>query len=123
MSNAPRRSRREVLGWGLAAGAAAILDPRLPFAVAKDVAKPKDSKADDASIPGRGAAKQLVLLYMAGGASQFETWAPKKKGTPNMGEAEPINTSVEGIEVGSYFPRIARVMDHVSIVRSVMKWS
>src|SRR5689334_24262784 len=107
MSSAPRKalpgrgaSRREVLGWTLAAGAAAFLNPRLPFAVAKDAKKDKD----DASIPGRGAAKRAVLLYMAGGATQFETFAPKKKGSPNMGEAEPINTSVEGIEYGSFLP-------------------
>ena len=121
MSNAPRHaSRREVLGWGLAAGAAALLSPRLPFAVAKDTTKDKGKKVDDASIPGRGAAKQVILLYLAGGATQFETWAPKKKGTANMGEAEPINTSVSGIEIGSYFPKVAQVMDHVTIVRSVM---
>ena len=120
MSNAARRAtRREVLGWSLAAGAAAFLSPRLPFAVAKPGPKDKDKKVDDASIPGRGAAKQLVLLYLAGGATQFETWAPKKKGSANMGEAEPINTSVAGIEIGSYFPKVAQVMDHVTLVRSV----
>ena len=47
MSNAPRRtSRREVLGWTLAAGAAAFLNPRLPFAVAKEPKKEfKDKQA------------------------------------------------------------------------------
>src|SRR5437870_4615751 len=121
MSNAPRRtSRREVLGWTLAAGAAAFLNPRLPFAVAKEPKKEKEKDPrDEAPVPGRGAAKQVVLLYMAGGASQFETWSPKKKGSPNMGEAEPINTSVEGIEIGSDFPNMAKVMGDVTIVRSV----
>lgn len=117
MSNAPRTSRREVLGWSLAAGAAALLNPRLPFAVAKD--KPGAKDKDDAPIAGRGAAKQMIVLYMAGGATQFETWAPKRKGHPNMGEAEPINTSVEGIEIGSYLEKTAKVMDDVCIVRSV----
>jgi hypothetical protein len=120
MSNAPRRSgatRREMLTWSLAAGAAAILSPRLPFAVAKDPVK-GDPK-NDAPIPGKGAAKRMILLYMAGGATQFETWAPKAKGTPNMGEAEPINTSVPGIEIGSYLPNVAKVMDDVCVVRSV----
>ena len=111
----PRRpSRRDVLGWTLAAGAASLISPRVPFAVAKD--KPK---GDDDPIPGKGQAKRLVLLYMAGGATQFETWSPKKKGSPNMGEAEPINTSVPGVEVGSYFQNVAKVMDDVCVVRSV----
>ncbi len=118
MSSAPRRSRRDVLKWTLAAGAAGVLFPRLPFAVAKEP-KPEKGRSDDAPVPGRGAAQRMVLLYMAGGATQFETWAPKKAGSPNMAEATPINTSVEGIEVGSHFPKIARVMDDVSIVRSV----
>ena len=56
---------------------------------------------DETPIAGKGQAKRAVLLYLAGGATQFETWNPKKKGSPNMGEAEPINTSVEGIEIGS----------------------
>jgi hypothetical protein len=106
-------SRRDVLKWGVAAGAASLVGPALPFAVARDTTK------DDGPLPGKGAAKRLVLLYMAGGATQFETFAPKKPGSANMGEATPINTSVEGIEIGSYFPRLARVMDDVCVVRSV----
>ena len=114
MSHARRgASRREVLTWGVAAGAASLVGPVLPFAVARDTTK------DDGPLPGKGAAKRLVLLYMAGGATQFETFAPKKAGSANMGEATPINTSVEGIEIGSYFPRLARVMDDVCVVRSV----
>jgi hypothetical protein len=61
----------------------------------------------------------MILLYMAGGATQFETFAPKAKGSPNMGEAEPINTSVPGIEIGSWFPNVAKVMEDVCVVRSV----
>ena len=79
----------------------------------------KKAKPDGELLPGKGRAKRLVLLYMAGGATQFETWAPKKKGSPNMGEAEPINTSVEGIEVGSWFPNVAKTMDDICVVRSV----
>jgi hypothetical protein len=112
MSSSPRRaSRRQILGWSLAAGTVALLNPRLPFAVAKDAPKDKPKTKDDKPIPGKGAAKRVVLLYLAGGATQFETWNPKKKGSPNMGEAEPINTSVAGIEIGSHFPKIASVMD------------
>src|SRR5205823_14553596 len=75
------RTRREILGWTVAAGAVVLLNPSLPFAIAKE---PK--KDADLPVPGKAAAKRLILLYMAGGASQFETWAPKKKGTPNIGE-------------------------------------
>ena len=60
-----------------------------------------------------------MLLYLAGGATQFETWAPKKKGSPNMGEAEPINTAVSGIEIGSWFPQVAKQMNDVCLVPSV----
>ncbi len=116
----PEATRRDVLLWSLAAGAAALLSPKIPFAIAKDP-KDKDKRdpKDDLPVPGKGAAKRLILLYMAGGATQFETWAPKAKGSANMGEAEPINTSVAGIEVGSFFPRIAKAVDDLCIVRSV----
>jgi hypothetical protein len=116
-TNDRKTTRRRVLGWTLAAGAAALVSPRLPFAVAKD--KAKDKAKDDGPVPGRGAAQRVVLLYMAGGATQFETWNPKKKGSANMGEGGPINTSVEGIEIGSHFPKTAQVMDDVCLVRSV----
>jgi uncharacterized protein (DUF1501 family) len=113
MSHAPKTTRREVVQWTLAAGAAALLSPRIPFAVAKE------PKKDDGPMPGRGAAKRLVLIYLAGGATQFETWAPKAKGSPSMGEAEPINTAVPGIEIGSWFPKTAQMMDKIALVRSV----
>jgi hypothetical protein len=111
--DSPRASRRDLLRWGLAAGAVTALDPLLPYAVARE------RKESDGPVPGRGAAKRLVVLYMAGGASQFETFAPKAKGSPNMGEAEPIASSVEGIEVGSFLPLTAKRMDDVCVVRSV----
>jgi hypothetical protein len=115
MSNAPksRTSRRDLLRWGLAAGAVSMIEPCLPFAVARE------PKKDDGPLPGKGAAKRLVLLYMAGGASQFETFSPKAAGHPNMGQATPIGSSVEGIQVGSWFPLTAKVMDDVCVVRSV----
>ena len=123
MSNSPKKhsgaSRREVLGWTLAVGAVAALNPRLPFALAKDSKDKEKEKHDDTPIAGKGQAKRAVLLYLGGGATQFETWNPKKKGSPNMGEAEPINTSVEGIEIGSAFPKMAKMMDDVCVVRSV----
>ena len=54
------------------------------------------------------------MVSMEVGGNTFRLGEPN-----NMGEAEPINTSVEGIEVGSYFPNIAKTMDDVCVVRSV----
>src|SRR5256885_976304 len=41
-----------------------------------------------------------ILLWMAGGPSQFETWDPKP-GHPNGGETKAIDTAVPGIKVAA----------------------
>ena len=39
-----------------------------------------------------------ILLWMQGGPSQFETWAPKPK-HQNGGETRAIDTAVSGIQI------------------------
>ncbi|MCA9238648.1 MAG: DUF1501 domain-containing protein [Planctomycetales bacterium] len=62
--------------------------------------------------------KRCVLLWMAGGPSQFETFSPKP-GHANGGQVKAIATSVPGVQVSENLPNIARQMEHIAVVRSM----
>jgi hypothetical protein len=62
--------------------------------------------------------KHVLLLWLAGGASQLETWDPKP-GRPTGGPFRAIPTSVPGVHVCELLPKMARLMDRVALVRSL----
>jgi Protein of unknown function (DUF1501) len=62
--------------------------------------------------------RSCILLWMTGGPSQTDTF-DMKPGHENGGEFKPIDTSVPGIQISEHLPRLARVMDHVALVRSM----
>lgn len=62
--------------------------------------------------------KACILLWMAGGPSQFETFSPKPNHA-NGGETKAISTSVPGIQIADRLPEIAGVMDHMAVIRSM----
>lgn len=61
-----------------------------------------------------------IMLFLVGAPSQLDTWDPKP-GAPEeiRGPFKPIDTAVAGIQVSEVFPKLARVMDKVSLVRSL----
>jgi uncharacterized protein (DUF1501 family) len=62
--------------------------------------------------------KRCILLWMAGGPSQFETFSPKPD-HDNGGGTKAIATSVPGIQIAAGLPHLAKLMDEVAIVRSM----
>ena len=62
--------------------------------------------------------KAMILLWMQGGPSQFETFDPKPR-TETGGPTDAIRTTVPGIRIADNFPKVASVMDHVALVRSM----
>ncbi len=62
--------------------------------------------------------KHLLLLWLAGGASQLETWDPKP-GRPTGGPFKAIPTAVPGTHICELMPKTARLMDKVAVVRSL----
>lgn len=62
--------------------------------------------------------KQLLLLWLSGGASQFETWDPKP-GTKTGGPFRAISTSIPGVQIGELLPHTAQIMHRLTVVRSV----
>ena len=62
--------------------------------------------------------KHVILLWLAGGASQLETWDPKP-GRPTGGPYRAIKTQVPGIEISELLPKMAQRMKHTAIIRSL----
>lgn len=62
--------------------------------------------------------KRVLVIYMAGGLSQLESWDPKPK-TSTGGPFRAIPTSVPGIHISELLPETAKHMDKLALVRSI----
>lgn len=65
-----------------------------------------------------GRAKSVIYLYMRGGMSHIDTFDPKP-GRAEMAGVKAIPTSADGVQISEWFPRMAKQMHHVSLVRSM----
>lgn len=67
-----------------------------------------------------GSPKSCILLCLYGGPSQIDTW-DMKPGAPDgiRGPYKPIATTVPGIQVTELMPRLARLSQHFTLVRSM----
>lgn len=80
-----------------------------------------ESVVDPSKMPGFGKAKHVIYLTLSGGLSQMDSFDPKP-GTPSevRGETKTIGSNVSGIQLGHWFPKMARQMDKWCVVRSRM---
>ncbi|MEX2188613.1 MAG: DUF1501 domain-containing protein, partial [Pirellulales bacterium] len=62
--------------------------------------------------------KKVILLWLCGAPSQFETWDPKP-GRPTSGPFGAIRTNLPGVLVSELMPQCARRMDQLAIIRSM----
>src|SRR5436309_3433496 len=97
-------SRRQFLA-GTAAGAASMLG----F---------KDMIAPAAAAEIRRQDKRVLVIFLAGGASQLETWDPKP-GTNTGGPFQAIPTGVPGVHVSELLPYTAQQMHRLAIIRGL----
>ena len=67
--------------------------------------------------PGKKRTRNIIYLYMDGGMSHVDTWDPKQGDV--AGPTRAIQTDAEGIRLGEYLPRSAKIMRHGTIVRSL----
>jgi hypothetical protein len=67
-----------------------------------------------------GKAKACILVYLFGAPPAHETFDPKPAAPVEVqGELKDIGTSVPGIRIGEGLPRLARIADRLTIVRSL----
>jgi uncharacterized protein (DUF1501 family) len=101
-------SRRALLGAG-AVGSAALAADMSGLNLLRSPALASELKSQQ---------KRVILLWLAGGASQLETWDPKP-GRPTGGPFRAIPTAVPGIHISELMPKMAARMKHTAIVRSL----
>jgi hypothetical protein len=65
-----------------------------------------------------GRKRHCVLLWMSGGPSQLDTFDMKPQHA-NGGEFKESATSVPGLRFSEHLPNLARLADHLAVVRSV----
>jgi len=67
-----------------------------------------------------GKAKRCILLLPYGSPPQHETFDPKPDAPKEVrGTHKPIPTNVPGVQIDEHLPRIARIMDRLTVVRSM----
>ncbi len=76
------------------------------------------------SVPGPGRArpkvKNCILIWLAGGPSHLDTFDPKPNAPADVrGEFKPIATSVPGLQISEVLPNLAKVMNRVTLIRSM----
>ncbi|WP_152053708.1 DUF1501 domain-containing protein [Tautonia marina] len=98
-------SRRAFLGGVAAAGLGTV---------AGFAGRPMTTLASDLQRSGR----QILVIFLAGGSSQLETWDPKP-GTATGGPFRAIETSVPGVRISELLPRTAPLMHHLALLRGL----
>ncbi len=83
-------------------------------------ARASEGPAPSSHQAGWGKAKNVILVFLQGGPSHIDIWDPKPDAPSNIrGEFKAIKTKVPGIQVTEVMPKLAQVMDKVTLVRSV----
>jgi hypothetical protein len=68
--------------------------------------------------PHREAARSIILLWLAGGPSQLETFDPHPD-SAIAGGTGAIDTPVRGVQLAADYPRLAEQMESLALIRSV----
>ncbi len=100
--------RRAFLGGAAAAGATLAADMTALNALA----------APDVNKSLKKTQKRVILLWLAGGASQLETWDPKP-GAPTGGPFRSIQTDVPGLRISELMPKMATRMKTTCVIRGL----
>jgi len=70
--------------------------------------------------PGWGRAKSVILIFLQGGPSHIDLWDPKPDAPDDVRSAfATIPSMVPGMEVTELLPKLARVTDKLTFIRSV----
>jgi hypothetical protein len=75
--------------------------------------------ADGAGSTSEKRPRSAILIFLAGGPSQYETFDPKPMAPRDIrGPYGPISTSVPGLQICESLPQLAKIADKWSLIRS-----
>jgi len=65
-------------------------------------------------------AKSVIFLYQFGGPSHIDMFDMKPEAPEGIrGSHKPVSTKADGIAISEHLPRLAKVMDKVTLIRSM----
>src|SRR5438874_2914301 len=100
----------------LAVGSAGLLGLSLPGFLAAEARAKEKAKDESRSAP----AKSVILVWLAGGPATIDMWDNKPDAPEGIrGEFKSIPTNVPGIQLAETLPKMAKVADKASFVRSL----
>jgi len=104
-------SRRDFLHVGMAGSLGLTLPDLLRLQAAPVIPEVESFKA---------VADSIIHIYLPGGMAQHESWDPKPFASPEYrGPYTPIKTSIPGEYVGEKFQNIAKIMNKLTVIRSM----
>ena len=110
-SSSSSLNRRELLR----VGGLNAMGLSLPTLLAAD-----EGRVGNTHHPSFGRAKNVIYLYLGGGAPQHETFDPKPDAPAEVrGSFQPIQTNVPGLDFCELLPRTARVADKLAVCRAM----
>src|SRR4051812_10387999 len=106
----PRSSRRAFLGASAAATGLTFAADMTALNALQSPVLASELKKND---------KRVILLWLAGGASQLETWDPKP-GRPTGGPYKAIQISAPGVKICELLPKLAdRIGKYTAVIRGM----
>ena len=96
----------------LQAGSAATLGLSLPLL--------DTLRAAGAIDESKAKIKNCITIFLVGSPGHLDTWDMKPDAPENIrGKFKPIKTNVPGVQICEHFPRMAKMMDKVALIRSL----
>jgi len=93
-------------------GAAAMAGLTLPNLFSLQAAGAIDEK--------KAKIRNCITLFLVGSPGHLDTWDMKPDAPEDIrGKFKPISTDVPGVQICEHFPRMARMMDKVALIRSL----
>src|SRR5262245_58351496 len=98
--------------WFLQTGLAGLAGLSLPALLRLQAANAQENT--------RAGKPAVIVFWLSGGPSHLDTWDPKPDAAAEVrGPFQSIPTAVPGIRVCEHLPRQARIMDKLTVIRSV----
>ncbi len=96
----------------LQAGAAAMAGLTLPNLLRLQAAGAVNEK--------KAKIRNCITLFLVGSPGHLDTWDMKPDAPDDIrGKFRPISTNVPGVQICEHFPRMAKMMDKVALIRSL----
>jgi len=106
-------NRRNFLRIGAGAGLLGLSLPEILKLEAQSAAKRN-------GVSSSKKADSIIMVWLAGGPATIDMWDLKPDAPEGIrGEFKPINTSAAGIQISEHLPKMAKIADKTTIVRSI----